>query len=251
MSQQVRVEGEIVIAGEASYTPNVEGLILPKLKVNDYTFDSDADEHDWVSTTGTNGGTLSHGTAEGGSTVMTCAANPLDCLEFYHTTQYGPYRNCGMEARLAVSGIGSICIAIGFVDAAFAGNDHVALELSGATQYDNTTTVHDNCGMTFDTAADNAYWYYSALENDVVRTPVLAGAGTLAPEADAYFRVRVQTDSDGNVWFYYNGKPVGRMKEYIASGSSDLLTPYVGIISRSTDAWVATVPRITVWQDCS
>ena len=251
MSQQVRVEGEIVIAGEASYTPNVEGLILPKLKVFDCGFPGTSTLYGWSSTTGNNGGTLATSAVEGGAMTMTCGATAKDCGELYHTTQWSPYLNCGMEAKVAVSGITDICIAVGFADAPLAGNDHVALELVDATQYDNKATVSDNCGMTFDTAATYDYWHYSALEDDTIRTPVLAGVGTLAPTANEYFRVRVQTDRDGNVWFYYNGKPVGRMKEYVASGTGDLLTPIVGIISRSSDEWVATISRITVWQDCS
>ena len=250
MSQRPKVSRELVFQEAAANQPNVTGVIMPKLKIFDCGFPGTSTLYGWSSTTGANGLTLAHASLDGGAMTLTCGATAADCGELYHTAQWSPYFNCGMEAKLKVSGITNICIAVGFVDAYCNANDHVGLELSGATQYDNTATVSDNCGMTFDTAASTAYWYYSALENDVVRAPV-AAVGSLAPVADTYFRVRVQTDTNGNVWFYYNGVPVGHMPLYVASAVTDLLTPYIGIISRDTDSWVATVSRITTWQDCS
>lgn len=252
--QQVKVNRDLEFTGHAATTPNIKGPAMSELKIFDTHFAGTSTLYGWASTTGNNGGTLSTSAVDGGAMLMTCGSSTTDCLELYHTAQWSPYHSCGMEAKLKVSGITQICIAAGFVDAPLAGDNHVGLELSGDTQYNNTATVHDNCGMTFDTEATNDYWYYSALENNTIRAPVVAGAGALVPVADTYFRVRVQTDRSGNVWFYYNGANVGHISgadSGVASAVTDLLTPFIGIISRTTDAWVATVSRITTWQECS
>ena len=100
-------------------------------------------------------------------------------------------------------------------------------------------------------------WFYDEdLEQVIIReasssvegTPV-AAEGSLAPVADTYFSLRIQTDDAGNVTFYYNGVPVGYLPAAIAFASTDLLTPYVGYISRTTTPNTCTVSRITSWQD--
>jgi hypothetical protein len=246
MSQQVRIERDLVFTGAAAYTPNIKGIPMVEKKIFDETFISDASEHDWTEEED-NGTTIAHAAADGGAETITASGTDDDCGELLHTAQWSPYYNCGMEAKVKISQITGTCICVGFVDALTNTNDHVAMELSGANMVNMTNTA-DACGMVFDTDATTDVWYCVTANNGTEGTPT-AATGSLAPEADTYFKIRVQTNSSGDVDFYYNGIPVGHKAAAIAHTATDLLTPYIGFIARSTDAQVCTVSRITVWQD--
>ena len=245
--QQLKVNRDLVFTGAAAYQPNIKGPMMSELKIFDETFMADAEEHDWGEEA-SNGCTIDHGSADGGVTTLTCGATANDCGELYHLFQWTPYYACGMEARVKISAITNVCVAVGFVDAKEDLNNHISIEMNGTALY-AATKCDEFAGMVFDTSAGTDVWYCGWSEGGTERTPV-AAPGSLEPVADTYFRVRVQTDRDGNVDFYYNGAHVGHAQEEIASAVTDLLSPYVGIISRSGSV-VCTVTRITTWQECS
>jgi len=252
--QQVKVNRDLVFAGAAATQPNIKGPMMTELKMFDETFIGDASEHDWVSTTGANGLTLTHTSVDGGAELLTMGGATDDCGEFYHLAQWSPYHACGMQAKLKISAITNVSVCVGFVDQYENLNDHTAIEMaSGALTA--ATNTEDFCGMVFDTDASSSYWYYGASEGGVEGTPVVC-PGTLAPVADTYFKVRVQTDRSGNVWFYYASGDtqndlvsVGYLPGAVASTVANLLTPYVGFIARTGVALTSTVSRITTWQE--
>lgn len=246
MSQQVIVDRDLEFRGAALYQANVKGPMMSELKIFDETFFADADEHDWTETA--YGTTFAHAALEGGATTVTAGGVDDDCGEFTNTAQWSPYRNCGMEVWLKISQITAINVCAGFADVITNTDDRVAMEFDGAVLKALTNTK-DVAGFMFDTDGSGAaVWYYVVAEGGVVGT-VVAATGTRVPVADTYVKLRVQTDSDGNVTYYYNGIPVGFKTEAVASSATDLLTPYVGFISRSTAAAVCTVSRIVTWQD--
>lgn len=245
--QQVRVFRDLEFVGAASHQPNVKGLMMTEYKIFDETFFADPSEHDWLSTTGANGLTMAHAQLDGGAVTLTCGATAEDCGEFYHLAQWSPASKCGMEAKLKIDEITNVCVVAGFVDEYENTNDHVAGEIVSAAARACANT-NDFALMTFDTAQTTDVWYTGVSEGGTEATPV-AAVGSLTPVAGIYFKIRIQTDSDGNVTFYYNGVAVGYSSGGIAPASTDLLTPYVGIISHSTGAVVSTVSRITIWQE--
>lgn len=251
MSNTVIVQKEIKISGSAEYQGNV-GLLIPKKKVFDSCFVADASESDWTSTTGANGCTLAHSAADGGAMTMTMGGTNDDCGEFYHTAQWSAASNCGMLAKVKISQDSDINVCVGFVDAYENTNDHVAMEMSGAA-FRACSNTADFAGMVYDTDATTDVWYYGCSNDGTEGTPA-AATGSLTPTADTYFYIVVQTDTSGNVFYYYGTSidrlvPVGQNNAGIAYASTNLLTPYVGTISRSTDATVCTISRIIVWQD--
>lgn len=232
--------------GAAAYQPNVKGPIMTELKIFDETFMADSDEHDWNEEE-VNGVTIAHSAADAGAMTMTAGGTDDDCGELSHTAQWTAAKNCGVEVWLKISQITSICVAAGFVDAKTATNDRIAMEMDAAT-LKNMTGTADCCGLLFDTDATTGVWYCVAANNGTEGTPV-AALGSLAPVAATYVKLRIQTDSTGKVAYYYNGVAVGSQAAAIAAASTDLLTPYVGFISRSTAAAVCTIARITTWQE--
>lgn len=253
MSQQVIVDRDLLFRGAAEYQPNVKGRMMTELKINDYTFDRDASEYDFDEEEG-NGATISHSAVDGGATIITGDdAATDDCAELSHTAQYSAASNCGMEVKAKISQLENIAIAIGFVDQKEADDDHIAGELTSGAVLRDPTNTEDAALFIFDTDAASNFWYGACINNNGIGTPVVT-AGSLAPVANTYFKVRIQTDTGGNVTFYYNGVAVGYIPytvdaEGVAKASTNLLTPYVGTIQRVKGAQVTTISRITVWQD--
>ena len=244
--QEVNVNRVLRFKGAASEEANVDGVLMTQYKIFDEIFTADASENDWDEEEG-NGCTIAHSAVDGGAETITAAGTADDCGELSHTAQWSAASACGVEIKMKVSQITNICICGGLVDAKEATNDHVAMEISG-TALRNCTTTADFAGMIFDTDQTTDVWYVGASNNGTEGTPV-AATGTLAPVADTYFKIRIQTDTSGNVTFYYNGVAVGYLATAIAYGSTNLLTPYVGFIARDTTASLATVSRITTWQE--
>jgi glycine cleavage system aminomethyltransferase T len=184
--------------------------------------------------------------------TMTMGGTDEDCGELYHTAQWSAASNCGMLAKVKISQITQVAVAVGFVDAYENTNDHIAMEVDAAALR-NCSSTADFCGMIFDTDATTDVWYCGASNNGTEGTPV-AAVGSLAPTANTYFYVMVQTDTVGNVTFYYGSKidnlvAVGYLPSAIAYASTNLLAPYVGFIAHETTAEVCTISRIVTWQD--
>ncbi len=233
-------------------TGNLGGVIIPKLKIIDYGFDGTSTLYGWSSTTGSNGLTLAHAAADGGVMTLTMGGTDEDCGEFYHTAQWSAASKCGMLAKVKISGIADVAVTVGFVDAHENTNDHIAGEIDSAALRNMSTTA-DWAGMTFDTDQTTDVWYCGASNNGTEGTPV-AVAGSLAPVANTYFYILVQTDTVGNVSFFYGTKidnlsAVGHRPSAIAYASTDLLAPYVGFLDHTNGSKVCTISRIIVWQD--
>jgi len=254
--QEIYASRMFGVKGAAAIGGNFDGPFIPTYKILDSSFVADASESDWVSTTGSNGLTLSHTAVDGGSELMTMGGTNDDCGEFYHTAQWSAASAVGGLFKLKISQITAVCVCAGFVDAYENTNDHVAIEMS-ATALRNCSNTADFAGMVFDTDATNDYWYCGCSNNGTEATPVLAnrnGTTTLAPSADTFFYISIQTNSDGDVNFYYgtsitNLAFVGHQAAAIAAASTNLLTPYVGFIAREATAETCTISRIIVWQE--
>lgn len=249
MPQQNVVSRVLKFQGIAAHQPNVEGRMLSELKIFDEIFTADAEESDWIETTF--GNTIDHSAVDGGATIITgdnTAAN--DCGELTHTAQWSAASNCGMEVKMKISQITDVAVCVGFVDQRENTDNQIPGELNSAAVLRDPTNTADAALFIFDTTATTKVWYVAAIDNNGIGTPV-AAVGSIAPEADKYFRVRVQTDTLGNVTFYYNGKPVGYLGTAIGELSTELLTPAIGFLQRVKGAQICTVSRVTVWQDCS
>ncbi len=249
--QQVDISRELTFEGAAAYNGSVIGPHIGKQKVIDYCFDGTSTLYGWSSKTDI-GMTLAHASADGGVMTLTLGGVDEDAGELYHNAQYSAAYNCGMFVKAKISAITEVCVTAGFADAAEATDDHVAGEIDSAALRDMSTTA-DWAGFTFDTDQSTDVFYVGASNNGTEGTPV-AAKGSIAPVADTYFYVCVQTDSSGNVSFYHgtkidNLKSVGYLPSAIAYASTDLLRPYIGFLAHTATALVCTVSRIVVWQD--
>lgn len=250
--QQLRIGRTLEFEQAAKHQASIVGPHISKQKFVDFSFEGTSTLYGWNSTTGANGLTLARANLDGGAMTLTTGNTDEDCGEFYHNAVWSPANNCGMLAKLKTSVITDVCVTVGFVDQYENTNDHVAGEIDTATFRTHSNT-QDWTGFTFDTDQTTDVWYCGAINNTTKGTPV-AAAGTLAPVANTYFYVCVQTDTVGNVTFYYGTKidrlnAVGYLPSAIAYASTNLLAPYVGFITHTATALVCTVSRVIVWQD--
>ena len=248
--QQVKVNRELIFTGTGNNQQNVTGnMMMEKVYFHDH-FIADADESDWVEED-TNGCTTSHSAANGGATLLTLGATNDDCGEFSHTAQWSAAKNCVMEARVHTDIITDIGLNIGWVDADMSTNDQICFEITAAAATLVNARVTDGAAFVFDTDGSVDVWYCAASKADTEGTPaVFSGStygATTAPVASTFATFRVALDTDGDATFFYNGSPVGYLPACTTAAS--LLTPYVAVISRTTEAKVVTVDRITCWQD--
>lgn len=247
--QQVDIARMLTFEQAAAHQGNIAGPPIPKLKIFDEGFFTDADEHDWAEQV--YGATIDHSAVDGGATTITGSGVAEDCGELLGTAQWSPASNVGMLAKVKISATTNVCVTVGFVDVKENTNDHVAGEIDGAALRVMANTA-DWAGFTFDTDQNTDVWYVGASKDGAEVTPV-AAVGSLAPAANTYFYVCVKTDTAGNVSFYYGTQidrlvGVGFLAAKIAYASTDLLAPYVGFLAHS-GALVCTVSRVIVWQD--
>jgi len=249
MSQQVRVEQDLVFAGKAEYTPNVKGnMMMEKVYFHDH-FLSALAYSSWVEEE-TNGGTATQTAANGGTVVLTAGATADDdCVEFSHAAQWSGAKNCVMEARLKLTGITAIGVNVGWLDADMSSNDKIGFELTGVALVNARGA--DGAAFVFDTDGDTDVWYCCAVKAATEKTPATftgkTNGATTAPVAGTYATFRVALNTAGDATYYYNGECVGHQAAVVTAAT--LQCPYVALIARENAAKTVTVDRITCWQD--
>jgi len=249
MSQQVRIARDLVFAGYANQSANIKGnAMMEKVYLHDH-FIADPDEQDWVEEA-SNGSTIAQAAANGGTVTITTGGTDDDVGEFSHAAQWSGSKNCVMEARVKVDDITTVGLNVGWIDADMSANDQICYELDGTNALVNARGS-DGAAFVFDTDAGTDVWYCAAVKSDTEGTPVTLAGGTYgattAPVNNTYANFRVALDTSGNATFYYNGEAVGYLPECCTAAT--LMCPYVAIVARDGVARVATIDRITCWQD--
>lgn len=246
--QEVKVNRSLDFVNEANEEANIGGIPMPKKVILDDHFLTGTTSYMGWSEEEDNGCTIAAGTGAGGTITFTTDASDNGCGELYRVAHFSAYKNCGMEARIKVDYITKIGINIGFVDAYHNTDNEINFEITAGAATLVDTRATDGAAFVFDTDAISSVWYCCAVDTNDEGTPV-AALGSLAPVANTYAELRVQLNSDGDATFYYNGKAVGFLSACLSHASTDMLTPYVAFIERSTAARILTVDRVTVWQD--
>ncbi len=248
MSQQVRVEQDIVFAGRAAYTANIKGNPMPEKVILHDHFIAAPSEQDWVEE-GTNGGTIAQAAANGGTVTLTLGGANDDVAEFSHAAQWSAAKNAVVEARVKIDDITNVGVNIGWIDADMSTNDQIGFEITGTALVNARAT--DGAVFVFDTDGSNDVWYVAATKANTEGTPATftgqTNGATTAPVNGAYANLRVELNSDGDATFYYNGEAVGFLPTAVTVAT--LQCPYVANIAREGTAKVATIDRITCWQD--
>lgn len=241
MSQQVRIERNLVFSGAAENTPNVEGNFNPDRKSVFYDFtelalDGTNKYTQYIDTTST------IALASGGITLTTAATDTKTCSISCGGIWWYCAKNPVVEMRFQLDVVTTVAINAGFSDAVSEGTGALPFLISGTTVSDTATNGVMFC---FDTNQTTDYWY-------IVNTNAGTQAGTIlasskAPVAATDVTLRVKLDSAGNAWYFYNGEEVGY--KALATAAATPLVPYFGIRNNSAAAHVATLKYVHCWQD--
>ena len=241
MSQQVRVEQDLVFAGKAAYTANIKGNPMYE-KVFFTTHLTHDNDGTYNLIEDTDGGTLTHSVELGGAMLCTSGGTAKDYCELIYTILWGCAKNCVMEARVKMTPITNVAMAVGFADASHGAANEIVAEITDAAQ---ETRATEFAGFVFDTDSTADTWYYAASKAGTPGTPV---ATAIAPTANTYQTLRVAMNTDGDATFYINGDPVGFLATCVTTGT--LLTPIWAFLDIAGSASAkGYVDRITCWQD--
>ncbi len=239
MSEQVKVDRDLVFQGAAAYTDNIEGnpCNAKNVFVDDFLGDLLADE--WAPTNA-NGGLEAITAGSGGTLTLTTSTTDHDRSIIGHGLNWYANKACVMEARVKVSSIADVGIFVGFSDAVTEADNTVPFNINGTTIED---TADDGAGFCFSTDATSDYWY-------IVNSLATVGGGAsiaIAPVAATYETFRVALDTLGNATYYRNGVAVGY--KALAVTPTVALSPVLSCITHTTAAKVLTVDYVKCWQD--
>ena len=244
MSDQVRIERQLVFAGPANKKANIAGNpSFEKVVVYDDFTGPDIDVN-WTQVED-NGGTVAIATgasANGGAFTITTGGTDDDRGMLYGALNWFPAKNPVMEARVKVARITLCSFGVGFSDAVTEGDNVQPFSVNGTTVVD---TASDGAAIVFDTDATTKYFW---IVNSLITTQ--GGSilpSTYVPVADTYITLRVAIDALGGARYYINGVEVGY--KALATTTTTALTPYVSCINRAGAALVLTCDYIKVWQD--
>jgi hypothetical protein len=241
MSEQVRVNRNVVFAGVANTTNNVEGNMNPDKRyrawefeetvldaTNQYTLQLDTNSTIAVGS----GGAIftTHATDNkvatmglGGVTTL-CAQNPV------------------VEFRFQLNDVENVAIFAGLTDSADEGAATMPFALSVATL---TSTASDAAGFLFDTDQTLDYWNIVNVKANTDAFTQLASTYTPAAATDVVLRVAL--DTIGKAYYYYNGVQVGVKAN--ATTAATALIPFFGIKNMSATSHVATLKYVRLWRD--
>jgi hypothetical protein len=147
-----------------------------------------------------------------------------------------------LEARLKLSAITTVSMFFGWTD------QKAALEIpieSAASADTITTNATDAIGFMFDTSMSTDNIWLTGVNNNSDET---AQNSAIAPVADTYITLRIETNTSGDATFYINGVIAGsQMTTAAATGVT--LYPTLAASARTTSSRTMTVDYLYLRQD--
>ncbi len=146
------------------------------------------------------------------------------------------------EARVKLSAITNVAFFVGFTDQA------AALEMpiqSAGSANTITTNATDGVGFMFDTSMSTDNIWLVGVNNDVDETAQDSG---VAPVADTWQTLRLESTNTGNVTFYIDGVQVGSTMT-TAARTGFALYPTIAAMARSTASRTLTADHLYVRQN--
>ena len=213
MSQQVRVEREILFAGDANQEANVNGNLLTKRACRVDWFDQATLDttNDYVQTLGGTGdtGALVAGGAIGFKGATGSSDNEISFL----STQlvFDITQNPEIESKIEVTDAANSFFFFGFSDATSETTPNATIDASGGTV---AAAATDAVGFFMDADKSSLLYYASIATGGSV-----TGTSTGVTWADAAKKtLRVKLDTSGNATFFVDGVIVG----YTAAAVTDV-----------------------------
>jgi len=182
---------------------------------------------------------LSGSGAHGGIGRITTGALDDDDHEVSTPLIFLASKGCIMEARVATQAVATTGMNIGFSDAVTEAADLLACTFATTT----LTSTATDCAVFFTDADATSNVLRSVAVNADTDGTVISAA---AIPVDAAFHIyRVEIDTAGNVYFYYDGALVGT--QLLGVATTSVLCAYIGLINRTAGAKTLDIDYIRVW----
>ncbi len=253
MSQQVRVERDLVFGGSAAHTGNVKGRFNPELVLY-------VDHFHWVAIDTTNVWN-SNGQASGAVSVLqphmariTTEANNDDEWAIASPLNWRGQYNAVLEVRARNNDVSGLAHNIGFSDA-ISESGLIAMTFSGTTL---TSTADDFAGFLLDPDAttDNIY---GVSVNNTSDGAVINSTHTEADASWATYRVELRDNGTRtDALFYLNtaGEEIDPAVDLIgieidAITRTDPLCIYIATMNREGFANTFDIDYVKAWQSVS
>tara|TARA_Y100000310_G_C20701833_1_gene830679 strand:+ start:4025 stop:4795 length:771 start_codon:yes stop_codon:yes gene_type:complete len=254
MSQQVRVEQELVFAGSAENTGNIEGRPSYKNAIvyyDDFVGKAIDNTNDYT-VAGVNSGDATV-TVPHMMTLTTGTADDDDVDVAMGVEWYGRY-NATLEARFRIDDVDKTAVNIGFSDATGEAADLIAMMYSGTTL---TSTASEFAGFLHDTDATTSNVYGVSVKGDSDGAVINSAS---APTDAKLYTVRVVLRDNGSrtdAIFYVNtsGLEIDPANDLIgieidAVTRTTALCPYIALINHGEAAAnTLDVDYLKLWQD--
>jgi len=255
MTQQARIEREIVFKGNASHTGNIRGR--PSFQNQIVHYD------DFVGKAIDNTNDYTVAAVNSGTAIITVPhmltlASDTDDDDDIDVAMgiewYGQY-NAAMEVRFRIDDVDMTAINIGFSDATGESTDLIAMMYSGVTL---TSTATDFVGFLHDADASTDKLYAVSVNGATDGAVIDSGITTDSDSILMTVRVElIDTGSTTNAAFYANntGREIDPQVDFIGSelaavGRTTALCPYIALINHGESAAnTMDVDYIKVWQD--
>lgn len=214
MSQQVRVDRDLVFAGASAYTANVKGNMLPERMCSVDWFDQTALDttNDYTLTVaGSSDACALSGGGVPGITMTT--GNVDDNIAFLSTALiFDITQSPAIEAKINIVDVSGTIIYFGFSDATSETTPAATIDAAGGTP---TAAANDAAGFVIDADyATSSIYCMSVNDGGTVQT---GDSGTDWADNESH-TLRVALDTSGNATFYLDGVAVG----YLASAVNDV-----------------------------
>ncbi len=191
---------------------------------------------------GVNSGTCASSTGVGGLATITTGDADDDDVDVASEIVFNSGKACGCEARVRINDVSGTAFNFGFSDAKGEAADAIAATYSGTTLTSNAT----DCALFFhDPDATTDAFRTVAVSNDTDGT-VDTITSTSPGDADWHI-YRVQSDTSGNVDFYFDGVSQGTANSGLRSAVN--LCVYLGAINREATGNTVDVDYIRAWQE--
>jgi len=241
MSQQVRVERELVFDNQAEIATNIKGNpSTERMCVVDW-FNGKA-----IDTTNDYTGAAGSALTGAGYNGLTLTTSATDNVIYYFATPliFDITQKPEIEIRLKLSDVSGTIIFFGFSDAVSETSPAATIDADGGTLYNAAT---DAVGFVIDADLGTSSIYCASVNNQSAGGTVQSVDTAIDWEDDESRTLRVKLDASGNAYLYADGKEVG----YIALAVADVpLCAIINFGTRDDDgANPAYVRYLKMWQD--
>ena len=246
MSQQVNVSDEIDFRGDAAFGRNVRGnMNLLRAAFTEHFVGKAIDETNdatlFVDTNSTVA--LSQDATATGILGMTTVATGTKTASYAGNLVLWSALNARVEWRFKIDDITNVRINVGMNDETAEGSGALPFAISGVTV---TPTCTDGAHFVYDTAQNTDRFYIVSRKGGGASQATLLPSGR-APVNATYVTLAIQLNSEGDAFFYYNGRQAGKIESAVTVATA--LCPYIGIRNANASAHIASVDYFKIWGD--